>query len=522
MDLFGKDNTFFDFHTALDSCSHKKLGAVFEKENGVIKSVVFRTFVPEKSVKAVFLTGDFNLWNETHPMQKITDAGIYQTTIEYTPNLLGTYYKYKITTDNGDVFYKEDPYGVFFEKYPKTASVIYTSDFSWTDGSYLENRKKTVEDEKRFPLNVYELHCGTWKRNDDGSFLSYCDIASELIPYLKQLGYTHVKLLSVTEHSSNLETTGFFAPTSRYGTPDDFRFFVNEFHKAGLGVIADIDFSQHENISFVASVLDFWIEEFHLDGICVFGQDEKNAEIFKKTAERFSEKYKDVLLISQSCNENLCFKRRVNREYPENFIKDKTKDLFPHKKGEIPSISRDTSDVLKDGTKDMSKLVMTYMTTAFEGKITFMGSEAANSEKWDFSKPLLWQKLFSEGYGHLLFMRDLNRLYLSNPVLWDADGFVPISCENLESGVFSFARINDSFSTYKELLVVFNTSQNKFEGFVQKLPKKANCTEIFSTNKPLYGATEKDNKENVRCDDNGFIKIDLQPYTAYVFEMNSI
>lgn len=574
------------FHDGKNYSCYRQLGILFEKENNGKTTVVFRTFAPGSCVESVFLTGDFNGWGETHPMQKITDGGVFEARIPYTPTLPGTYYKYKIVTRDGKVLYKADPFAPFYEKSPKTASVVFRSEFDWSDGNYLENRKQRFEKYKNVPLCIYELHLGSFKRNNDGSFITYNDAAKELIPYLKQLGYTHIKLMPVAEHpfdgSLGYQTTGFFAPTSRFGNPDDFRSFVNECHKAGLGVIADIDissfpkdehglfefdgshvyeyndpskrehkvnktarfdFTKPEIISFVMSVLSFWTQELHLDGLYICGvrsvlYPDFDRTLSGKTAEKdafskegasflenmckiFSEMHKDVLLISDFEENNFGFTHIFSTKPVQSFLnfRDACSDkTFCNENGLLTGISHDIPGICD--TKDISRLVMTYITTMFCGKITFMGTEAANREPWVFFKELDWQKLFSDGVGQLLFTRDINALYLSHPVLWGNSGYVvPAECKTEKNGVFAYSVINAPGKAYKELLVVFNTSSMGYKDLAFKLPKKAECTEILSTNSSSYGGNGALNKDVIRGDDELLLKVDLEPRTARIFEV---
>lgn len=220
-------------------------------------------------------------------------------------------YKYVITQKDGRMVYKADPFAFFSEKRPGTASRLYSlREFPWQDGPWLSYRRKTAKESK--PLLIYELHIGSWKTDETGEPFSYTRLSHELIPYVKSMGYTHIELLPVMEHpldaSWGYQVTGFFAPTSRYGTPKDFMAFINECHKAGLGVILDwvgahfpkdecglyefdgtrlyeyaddsmaefpvwqtraFDLGKNEVRSFLLSSALYWIEEYHVDGLRV-------------------------------------------------------------------------------------------------------------------------------------------------------------------------------------------------------------------------------------------------------------
>ena len=293
----------FLFHQGTNCKAYEYMGA--HKENG---RYVFRVWAP--NADAVYLVGDFNAWGEDMPMYRVTD-GIW----EYVDNggriFTGDIYKYKIWS-HGRAIYKTDPYGVYCEKTPNTASVLYESQYEWKDESFTELAKKNAGEYYDKPMNVYEVHLGSWKRHDDGSYLTYCEIANELSAYAQKMGYTHVELLPVMEHpydgSWGYQVGCYYAPTSRFGTPDDFRAFVDTMHNAGIGVILDwvpahfpkdehglyefdgsplyeyqgadrmehrgwgtrcFDVGRTEVQSFLISNAIYWLEEFHADGLRV-------------------------------------------------------------------------------------------------------------------------------------------------------------------------------------------------------------------------------------------------------------
>lgn len=572
-----------DFHCGNNFHCYRQFGVTFERDKDQNRQFVFRTFAPGNTVKDIFLVGDFNGWNETHPMKKITDDGVFEVMIPFDEDVIGTYYKYKIITRDGKVLFKADPFASYYEKSPKTASVVFRTQFLWNDENYLLARGNQAQRYgNRVPLNVYELHLGSWKRNPDGGFVSYADAAEQLIPYIKQLGYTHIKLLPVAEHpfdgSFGYQTTGFFAPTSRFGTPDDFRCFINRFHCAGIGVIADIDissfpkddhglyefdgshvyeysdeskrehvvrktarfdFTRPEVISFVISVLNYWVEEFHLDGICICGTDsildpecdrilgkadnvpgnpsEEGAAFLNNLCRYFSQNHNDVMLISDSAKQEFGFTHFVDAVMPGKFYNQEKSFL----KGRISGITHDICNTLHNDDKDISRLFLTFLTMLPGGNVIFMGTEAQSWDRWDFCSELDWKKLLREGLGHLLFVRDLNRLYLSYPVLWSLEKceITELDCEN--KGVFSLIRINTGIFSYKELLAVFNLSDSRYEGYTRKLHKKADCIEIFSVNNISHTTYKKGTGRLIRCDGDYVVKTDLEPHSAYIFEIQS-
>ena len=220
---------------------------------------VFRVWAPRAA--AVSVMGDFSDWEKGLAMERITEDGIWERQISSAVDLEGSYYKYAVTGQDGVTWLKADPYAVSGQTMKDTASILCTrSAHIWHDGEWLKKRRNTVCPKARgfkpkvnhfysAPLHIYEMHLGSWKTkagasNADGEhYLNYREIADLLAPYLTDMGYTHVELLPVMEHpfdgSLGYEICGYYAPTARYGTPEDFRYFVDTLHRAGIGVILD-------------------------------------------------------------------------------------------------------------------------------------------------------------------------------------------------------------------------------------------------------------------------------------------
>ncbi len=287
--------------------AYRFFGAHFE-QRGDQRGVVFRTWAPH--AKAVCLVGDFNSWVPgSHPMLQVESTGIWET---FVPGIEEyDVYKYCITTQNDELLFKADPYAFHTETRPSNGSKVYDLEgYRWQDAAWETQQKKT--DPINGPMNIYELHAGSWKLKENGDPYNYAELADVLIPYLKDMGYTHVELLPVTEHpfdgSWGYQVTGYFAPTSRYGTPKDFMCFVDKCHQAGIAVIMDwvpahfpkdafglymfdgapcyedpnprrgehkewgtmvFNFGMPEVESFLVSSALFWIEQYHIDGLRV-------------------------------------------------------------------------------------------------------------------------------------------------------------------------------------------------------------------------------------------------------------
>lgn len=287
--------------------SYEVLGA-HPKETDGVKGIHFVVCAP--SASRVSVVGPFNNWDgRLYPMRKLFDQGLWEL---FVPNMEpGTVYKYEIKAPGNPLpFLKADPYAFAAEKRPKTASIVSDiSGFSWDDAEWVKAR------DQRFakPMSIYEVHLGSWKRHlTTNEFYTYRELADTLIPYVKDLGYTHIELLPISEHpydpSWGYQVTGYFAPTSRFGTPEDFAFFVNECHKNNIGVILDwvpahftkddhglrqfdgtalyehqdprqgehkdwgtkiFNFGRNEVKNFLISNAVFWIDKYHIDGLRV-------------------------------------------------------------------------------------------------------------------------------------------------------------------------------------------------------------------------------------------------------------
>ncbi|MCI8276166.1 MAG: 1,4-alpha-glucan branching protein GlgB [Lachnospiraceae bacterium] len=243
---------------------YKKMGAHPKTIKGV-PGVVFSVWAP--NAMRVSVVGDFNLWDgRRHQMQRISESGIYELFIPKLP--AGTIYKYEVKFRGGSPSLKADPYANYAELRPATASIVYNlEDYVWSDREWMEARGAEAGKAPSGPMNIYEVHLGSWKipeteeavsetetsqkaeteekaqEKEEPGFLNYREIAPDLAAYVKEMGYTHVELMPVMEHpfdgSWGYQVTGYYAPTSRYGTPDDFRFFMDTMHQAGIGVILD-------------------------------------------------------------------------------------------------------------------------------------------------------------------------------------------------------------------------------------------------------------------------------------------
>ncbi|WP_440604459.1 1,4-alpha-glucan branching protein GlgB [Bacillus sp. GB_SG_008] len=226
------------FHKEKFYDSYEIFGAHLTKEDGV-QGTRFSVWAPH--AQAVSIVGDFNGWNnQIHKMVRVTEDGIWSL---FIPNIAQLeLYKYAIEASNGHTILKADPYAMYAEVRPNTASIVYDiKGYKWKDQKWFQKKKrKPIYNE---PLAIYELHFGSWKKKEDESFYSYREMADELIPYVVEHQFTHIEIMPLIEHpydrSWGYQGTGYYAPTSRYGAPQDFMYFVDECHKYGIGVILD-------------------------------------------------------------------------------------------------------------------------------------------------------------------------------------------------------------------------------------------------------------------------------------------
>ena len=311
-------------------------------------STVFRIWAP--SAKSVAVVGDFNDWiaREEDYCHKITNEGIWEVEIKKIKK--GNLYKYQIETSWGEKILKSDPYAFYSELRPQTASIVNGNPkFRWADKRWLNSREIGYAK----PINIYEVHLGSWKKKENGTYYNYKEIAELLVEYMLEMNYTHIEIMPISEYpfdgSWGYQGTGYYSVTSRYGTPEDFMYFVNYFHKNNLGVILDwvpghfckdshglyrfdgsacyeyedpslgenewgsanFNVSRNEVRSFLLSNLYFWIKEFHIDGIRMdaisnmlyyrdgLSENKRSVEFLQYLNQSLHEEYPDVMLIAE-------------------------------------------------------------------------------------------------------------------------------------------------------------------------------------------------------------------------------
>lgn len=301
------EDELYYFSEGTDRVLYRKLGAQLRVVDGV-EGTGFCLWAP--NARRVSVVGPFNDWDgRRHMMRSLGNSGVWEI---FIPGLrIGALYKYELVSCHGDLSLKTDPFGFFFETPPKNASIVWdTERFQWTDDEWMEKRGSSSP--HRQPVSIYEIHLGSWRKSGVGESPGYRELAGQLIPYLKTHGFTHVEFLPLAEHayypSWGYQVTGFYAPTSRYGTPEDLQYLINELHRHDIGVILDwvpahfprdswalsrfdgtclyehedprlgahmdwgtlvFNFGRREVSNFLLANALYWLERFHIDGLRV-------------------------------------------------------------------------------------------------------------------------------------------------------------------------------------------------------------------------------------------------------------
>jgi 1,4-alpha-glucan branching enzyme len=595
---------------------YDKLGSQLRTIDGVA-GTSFAVWAP--NAQRISVVGDFNNWDgRTHQMRALGSSGVWEIFIPGVGE--GEHYKYEVRYKSGQIGLKTDPYGFFFETPPKNASIVWSNlKFAWTDDSWMAERRKT--DVLRAPLSVYEVHLGSWRKKSMGESPSYRELATPLIQYVKEMGFTHVEFLPVAEHafypSWGYQVTGFFAPTSRYGTPEDFQFLVNALHEAGIGVLIDwvpahfprddwalarfdgtalyehedprkgehqdwgtliFNYGRHEVRNFLMANALFWCDRFHIDGLRVDavasmlyldysrkqgqwipnqygGRENLEAIEFLRQFNHVTQtEYPGVMTIAEESTAwpqvtrppylgglgfsfkwnmgwmhdtlNYFSRDPVHRKYHqndltfamlyhhhENFILPLSHDEVVHGKGSL--LSRMPGD---DWRKFANSRTLLGYQWCFPGKmLLFMGGEFGQRGEWNANSQLDWSLLEAGPYhrGLQKFVQDLNKVYLAEPSLWQADydpgGFFWLDCTDSQNSVLSFVR--QSAEGKSQLAVILNLTPVPRYKYRIGLPRPDRWSEVLNSDSAAYGGSNTGNLGGVTAIEQ---KCHNQPYSAEI------
>ncbi len=600
--------TSFDLHLLGEGNHHhsyEKMGAHPCEINGV-KGVDFVVWAP--NARRVSVIGDFNQWDgRRHPMQRRNDGGIWEL---FIPDLgVGTQYKYAIVSNFQDYYTERaDPYGFAAELRPGTASIVYDlNQYQWHDEDWMSARAQRQALDT--PLAIYEVHLGSWRRvpEEGHRFLTYRELADQLPVYVREMGYTHVEFLPITEHpfdgSWGYQPVGMYAPTSRFGTPDEFRLLIDTLHQAGIGVILDwvpahfpkdghglvyfdgshlyehadprqgehtdwgtmiYNYGRNEVRNYLLANALFWLEKYHIDGLRVdavasmiyldysrkegewipnrFGGRENldAIDFIKQLNELAHHYYPGILTIAEESTAwpmvsrptyvgGLGFSYKWNmgwmhdlldyfqadpiyRRYrhdritfslmyafSENFILPLSHDEVVHMKRSL--LDKMPGDLWQKFAN--LRALYTFMYGHPGKKLLFMGGEFGQWHEWNYAASLDWHLLQYEPHQQLQrFAQDLNRLYRSEPALYEVDtdwqGFDWVDFHDADSSVVAFLRKAKNQEDF--LLFACNFTPVPRHDYRLGVPRPGLYEEILNSDSNLYGGSNVGNLGGVQAE----------------------
>ena len=578
--------------------SYEKLGAHLTTVQGV-EGVHFAVWAP--NAKRVSVIGDFNRWDgRRYPMRVVGGSGVWEL---FIPGLgEGALYKFEIKGAHDQILVKSDPHAHASELRPKTASMVWDVDkYEWGDQAWMARRAQSSA--LQAPMSIYEVHLGSWRRasQEGDRFLTYRELAHDLVAYVKELGYTHIELMPVMEHpldaSWGYQVTGYFAPTRRFGDPDDFAYFVDYCHSNGIGVILDwvpahfprdayalarfdgtalyehedprkgehkdwgtliFNYGRNEVRNFLIASGLFWLDKYHIDGLRVdavasmlyldysrepgewvpniYGGNEnlEAIDFIKRFNELTHELYPGVVTIAEEStafagvsrptyvgglgfnfkwnmgwmHDTLSYieKNPIHRKYhhnnltfgliyafSENFVLVISHDEVVHGKRSL------AAKMPGDQWQQLANLraYLAFMFTHPGKKLLFMGADIAQWREWSEVRSLDWHLLQWEPHQKLQhFVSDLNRLYRSEPALYQMDhsheGFEWIDFKDWESSVIAYVRRAEDPADH--LVVVCNFTPVPREGYRLGVPELCHYAEIFNTDAAAYWGSNVGNQ----------------------------
>lgn len=568
----------------------------------------FRTYAP--AADNVSVIGEFNDWVDT-PMNRSYDGSVWEC---FIPSALeGQMYKYRIYEQGGRSMDHCDPYGFGMELRPKSASIIRNlRSYEFFDWEWMRNRT----DHKNEPMNIYEVHAGSWHKNpedEENGWYNYRQLADLLIPYVKEHGYNYIEFLPLAEHPSDnswgYQNTGFYAPTSRYGTMDDLKFLVEQCHKNEIGVILDFvpvhfavddyalekydgtalyeyphpdmgysEWGSHnfnhckgEVQSFLMSNANYWLKEFHFDGLridalsnLIYWQGNKDRGTNVNAVEFIRAMNGGLKKIHPSCilaaedstqypgvtkpveegglgfdykwdmgwmNDSLDYMQKTADQrtefyhkltfsmmyfYDEKFILPLSHDEVVHGKATILQ----KMSGLYEGKFPQARTFYMYMYAHPGKKLNFMGTEFAQIREWDEDEEQDWFMLrYPLHDSFQVFMKDLSHLYLDNPAFWALDyntmGFDWLDCHQEEKRIYAFMRSGGN----QHILCLFNFSEHD-QDYELRLDYHEKLTLLLASDADKYSGTVHYDDETVLKKENGVFKLPLTAYSAKFFQMD--
>lgn len=594
MDMYG-------FYTGQEFEAYKTQGA--HLENGGVR---FCTFAP--AARKVAVIGEFNNWQEWY-MNKINDGNFYEAFIPEAKE--GQMYKYRIYTSDTAFVDHCDPYGFGMELRPASASIIRNLNaYTFQDEAWMSVQKNDYTK----PLNIYEVHAGSWKTNekDENGWFHYEQLGEKLVPYLKKHGYNYVEFLPLSEHpcdeSWGYQNTGFFAPTSRYGTAVELKKMIDYFHQNEIGVIMDfvpVHFavdeyalanydgtalyeypnsavgvsewgscnfmhSRGEVRSFLQSAANYWLTEYHFDGIrmdaisnIIYWQGDSsrgvngNAVDFIKTMNRgLKERHPGCVLMAEDStnypgvtkavwegglgfdykwdmgwmNDTLSYFQGSpeNRSrdyhkltfsmmyyYDQRFLLPLSHDEVVHGKATI--VQKMNGDY--DEKFPQARAFYMYMYAHPGKKLNFMGNEIGQLREWDEKREQDWDILkYPIHDGFCRFMEDLNNLYLEHPAFFEGDyekeGFRWLDCHQEEKVIYVMER--KALQTPEKLVAVFNFSDKLWKDYSFFVEDVENLQLLLSSDEDKYGGTDTFTQKTLKVE-NGQVTLDVPAMCGLYF-----